>query len=124
VADRLSRDVDKFVLRTSIDSVTYDAAQGQVRVTPNRGRPELYDHVILATQANTAARLLDPVSYPAQQAALRTFAYESSSVVLHTDARLMPPRRSDWSSLNLLVDHSRSMPMATMCVFFSLIFFV
>jgi predicted NAD/FAD-binding protein len=70
--------------------------------------------VILATQANTGAHILDHASFPAQVAALRTFKYESSSVVLHTDPSLMPPRRADWSSLNMLIDHQRSMPMATM----------
>jgi predicted NAD/FAD-binding protein len=124
VADRLSCGVDKFVLRTSIESVAFNPATRKVRVTPRHGQVEDFDHVVMATQANTAAHLLDAQSYPTQLAALRSFAYESSSVVLHTDPRLMPPRRSDWSSLNMLVDHSRTMPMATMFVrTFHIVFF-
>lgn len=71
-----------------------------------------FDHVIVATQANQAAPMLDP-AFRAEREALERFAYEPSAVTVHTDARLAPPDRRHWAPVNLVVSDRHDKPMAT-----------
>ena len=65
VTRRLAGRVDDMRLGTSIRAVTKDAATGKLRVTTADGAADTFDHVIMATQANTgcAAR---PSSRPSR----------------------------------------------------------
>ncbi|MFM2139941.1 MAG: hypothetical protein RLZZ25_206 [Gemmatimonadota bacterium] len=71
-----------------------------------------YDHVVLATQANQAARLLD-AGFAREREALERFGYESSEVVVHTDPRLAPRDRRRWAPVNMVIDPLLDRPMAT-----------
>ncbi len=73
VTRRLAQNVDVTLLGRAIERVSYDASAGKVRVTCADGSSELYDNVILATQANTACKLLDAEHYQPQLKALRKF---------------------------------------------------
>jgi uncharacterized protein len=86
------------------------AADG-VRVRWDGGE-QRFDHVVVATQANQAAPLLDP-AYHAEREALRLFAYEPSEVVVHTDHRLAPRDRRHWAPVNLVLSDAHDKPMAT-----------
>lgn len=67
------------------------------------GATERFDHVVLATQAGASLRLLaDADAHEA--AALAGLPDTPVQVVTHSDARLMPARRRDWSPVNLWVD--------------------
>ncbi|MDH3241568.1 MAG: FAD-dependent oxidoreductase [Alphaproteobacteria bacterium] len=60
-----------------------------------------FDHVVLATHADQALRLLsDPT--PAEARALAAFKYSANQVVLHGDPSLMPKRRSAWAAWNFI----------------------
>lgn len=61
-----------------------------------------FDHVVLATQANTSLHLLKDASED-ERRGLGSFAYENSRVVVHTDASLLPDDRSQWSPLNIVM---------------------
>ena len=76
------------------------------------GSAHRFDHVVVATQANQAAAMLDP-SYRREREALERFAYESSEVAVHTDARLAPPDRRHWAPVNLIQSPEHDKPMAT-----------
>ena len=70
-----------------------------VRVEDAAGRIERYDHVVVATHADEALRLLgDPT--PEERGLLGAFRYSRNLAVLHTDAALMPRRRAAWASWN------------------------
>ncbi len=72
-----------------------------VAVRDTFGRVQSHDHVVLACHADQALALLgDPA--PAETALLGAFGYAKNRAVLHGDARLMPRRRSVWSSWNYL----------------------
>jgi predicted NAD/FAD-binding protein len=75
---------------------------------------EDFDAVVVATQACDALWLLKNPT-PQQKSALAAFQYERSRVVVHTDPKLMPVRRCDWSPLNILVGSKESsqMPMCS-----------
>ena len=70
------------------------------------GREERYDHVVLATHADEALRLLaDPSDE--ERRLLRAFRYTRNRAVLHGDAACMPRRRAVWSSWNYAADRRR-----------------
>lgn len=79
------------------------------------GSSALFDQVVLATQANQARRLLGDATAE-ESALLAGFAYSPVTVVTHTDARLMPARRRDWSPVNLHVDPAFDAPESTIWV--------
>jgi uncharacterized protein len=61
------------------------------------GEWEAFDEVIFATHSDVTLRLLEDAS-PAERAALSAVRYQPNEAVLHSDARLMPKRRSVWAS--------------------------
>ncbi len=61
--------------------------------------PEHYDKVVIATHADEALRLLqDPTED--ERSALGTWSYSSNRTVLHTDARVLGPKRRLWAAWN------------------------
>jgi predicted NAD/FAD-binding protein len=77
------------------------------------GRNEIccFDHVVVATQANTALALLPQLS-TAERKVLSSFAYETVPVFVHRDTKLMPASPRDWSTFNMLVSPDKG---AAMC---------
>jgi uncharacterized protein len=60
---------------------------------------ERFDEVVMAVHSDVALELVADPS-PAETEILRAIPYQQNSAVLHTDARLMPRRRSAWASWN------------------------
>lgn len=94
-------------LLVGIPSPRCDARITNIRVDPNAvqlqhddGSAESFDHVVVATQANQALRMLTAPS-AAELEALAAFLYTPVQVLTHTDVALMPARRRDWSPVNL-----------------------
>jgi predicted NAD/FAD-binding protein len=74
---------------------------GKVVVDDHQGNSEIYDHVVIATHADEAYRLLaDPD--PLERQLLGGWRYTNNRAVLHSDASLMPRRRRVWSSWNFI----------------------
>jgi predicted NAD/FAD-binding protein len=72
-----------------------------VRIEDATGAQQVFDHVVLATHADTALSMLgEPTAR--ERALLGAFRYQQNMAVLHGDARLMPRRRRLWSSWNYL----------------------
>ena len=71
---------------------------------------ERFDHVVVATQANTALKLLEN---PAEEvrAALAAIPYETNRVLVHTDATAsMPSSHVDWSPFNFVLKPGADAP--------------
>ncbi|MEJ8572413.1 NAD(P)/FAD-dependent oxidoreductase [Microbaculum marinum] len=60
-----------------------------------------FDHVIIATHADQALRLLSDAD-DLEQDLLGAFRYQANRAVLHTDRSLMPRRRRLWASWNYM----------------------
>ncbi len=60
---------------------------------------ERFDHLVLATHADTALSLLADPS-PEERTLLGAFTYRTNRAILHSDPRVMPKRRRVWSSWN------------------------
>jgi predicted NAD/FAD-binding protein len=77
-----------------------------VRVTPQRGEPERFDHVVLACHSDQALALLADAT-DREREILAAITYRDNDVVLHTDtAAVMPRRRQAWASWNYRVDEA------------------
>ncbi|TCO60625.1 NAD(P)/FAD-dependent oxidoreductase [Actinocrispum wychmicini] len=98
-------------VRAALDSLR--AANGEVRLGTEvlgvRAEPdavavrtvhsvERFDHVVLATHADEALRLLDRPT--PRQRMLEAIAYHPTRAVLHTDPAVMPANTADWRSWN------------------------
>lgn len=71
------------------------------------GEIEYYDHIVIATHADTALQLLgDPD--PSEESRLSPWKYQDNRVILHTDTHFMPSKKALWASWNFLRMESES----------------
>jgi predicted NAD/FAD-binding protein len=89
---------DRLRLATPVRSIV--RLPGGVDVTPLGGEPERFDHVVLATHADTSLALLGEDATPLERELLGAFPYQPNEAVLHTDRSLLPRRRRAWASWN------------------------
>lgn len=83
-----------------------------VSLTDDNDHTEVYDHVVIATQANQALELLaEPTAE--ERNALARFQYETSRTVVHTDRSLAPANKRDWAPVNFLLSDTHDKPMAS-----------
>jgi predicted NAD/FAD-binding protein len=78
-----------------------------VSVIDNAGTEQVFDHVVVATHADEALRLLEDPD-PRETELLGAWRYTRNRAVLHSDASLMPRRRRVWSSWNFVAPHPLS----------------
>jgi predicted NAD/FAD-binding protein len=103
-----SREYVRRLTATFADRIRLDARIRSIRRSPRgvivnheNGVAERFDHVVIATHADQALRLLgDPG--PEERRLLGAFKYTKNTAVLHSDPALMPRRRRVWSSWNYL----------------------
>jgi predicted NAD/FAD-binding protein len=74
---------------------------GGALVVESETDAERFDHVVLASAAHHASRLVEDASL-AQL--LARFGYCDTEVAIHTDASFMPPNRRDWASLHYVFE--------------------
>ena len=79
------------------------------------GSEAAFDHVVLATQANQARRLLRDASADEAQV-LDAFRYQPVRVLMHRDASFMPTQRRHWSPVNLRLGAAGQAPESTIWV--------
>lgn len=111
VVRRLSERCSRLHIGTGVEAI--QRSQDGVLLRDAHGGEQTFDHLVLATQGNQARQLLGMAATAAEAEALERFRYEESEVVVHTDARLMPSRRRDWSPVNFFRSAQAPRPMAT-----------
>ena len=110
VVDRLAHQVHDIRLGQAITEVYETDAGVAVHTADTR---DTFDHVVMATQANQTAQILSRASDD-ERAALQSFRYEPSRVVVHQDEQLAPPGGAGaWAPVNFLLPDATSTPMAT-----------
>ena len=103
-AERIRLDADVCEVRRMNEGVV---------VTDGKGHSERYDHVVMASHADQALKMLaDPSKR--ERDLLGAFRYSRNLAVLHTDESFMPKRRAVWSSWNYI--GSRDAVSGDVCV--------
>ena len=108
VAERLASRAHKHKTACEVTAIT--PVDNGVVVRDAAGVTQTFDHVVVATQANQALRLIDD---DRTLAILRNFSYDTSRVITHMDPRLAPQSRDTWSPVNFVVSADHNAPMAT-----------
>ncbi len=86
-----------------------------VAVVDAAGHPHPFDHVVIATHADQALRLLQAPD-PIETRLLGSWRYTVNRAVSHRDRRLMPKRRRVWSSWNVVEAPDGGPDRASLCV--------
>lgn len=86
-----------------------------VSVQHEDGRREAFDHLLFATQAPQALRLLADAD-DAERRLLQAFRCTPVEVVTHRDASRLPAPRADWSPVMLRLDAGQDAPESTIWV--------
>jgi predicted NAD/FAD-binding protein len=95
---------------TSITNVTR-LEDGKIQLQDSNGASEVYDHIVLATQANQALKLvghLDP-----HYENLSKIKHTTTSVVIHTDSTVMGPEIDPRYSFHMLADRTQGQAMSS-----------
>jgi predicted NAD/FAD-binding protein len=86
-------------LRLLSEAATVQRSEHGVTLLLKGNQPEFFDKAIIATHADEALKLLaDPSNE--EQDALRSGRYSTNRTVLHTDARVLGPKRRLWAAWN------------------------
>ncbi len=83
-----------------------------VIVTDRQGDQWTFDHIVMATHADTALTLLNAPDKE-EKSVLGAFQYQRNTAVLHSDERMMPINRRAWASWNYLGGHGETGPCVT-----------
>ncbi len=111
VAARLTSGIDDIRLGCHVNSVRQRDDGVDVLFNDSTATAtETFEHFIVATQANQALKVLSSPTRQ-EQTMLECFSYEPVSVIVHTDARLMPVDRRRWATFNMIIGD----PSASMC---------
>jgi predicted NAD/FAD-binding protein len=113
VERRLLRGIARVHCNARISAVQRSA--DAVQLLMDDGSAQAFDHVVLAAQANQSRRLLRDAAADELQV-LDGFRYQPVQVLSHRDPALMPPRRSDWSPVNLRLSPEHDAPESTIWV--------
>ena len=97
---RVAHSLDDVRLGTPVDSLVR-LPDGAV-VRDEAGRDARFDHVVLATHADTSLAILGDDATDRERDVLGSFRYQENVAVLHRDPSYMPVRRRAWSSWNYL----------------------
>jgi predicted NAD/FAD-binding protein len=110
VERRLTLGLDEIRLGADICSIRATDTTAQIETAA--GETFAFEHVIVATQANSAIGLL-PATAEREIAALSRFRYQDVAVSLHRDTRLMPARNKDRAAFNFLTSATNDAAMCT-----------
>ncbi len=86
-------------VRTGVAITAIRRQADSVLITEKDGRQSRFDHVIIATHADEALRLLEDPSSE-EQRLLSPWRYTLNQTVLHQDPSAMPQNRKAWASWN------------------------
>ncbi len=98
VANRLTVGIDDIRCNTPV--VAAETLENGVQIKTAE-HVATFDHLIVATQSNGAMSILPRLSNQEREM-LTCFTYENINVVVHSDGSLMPIKRKDWATFNMI----------------------
>ncbi|WP_428773439.1 NAD(P)/FAD-dependent oxidoreductase [Vibrio sp.] len=97
---------DRILLRSPVTRVTRTANGVSLLVN---GEQHQFDQVIFACHSDQALAMLADAS-PLETETLSAMAYQANDVILHTDTRLLPKRKSAWAAWNYWIQANQTQP--------------
>jgi predicted NAD/FAD-binding protein len=92
-------------LNVSTEVAVIERHENGYRVLDKNGNAEVFDHIVLATNAQQAASILCRIeAAEAIRRHLKQIIYFETTIAVHGDTRLMPPARNQWSTVNMRHD--------------------
>jgi len=105
----LSDSLTRTRIRRGAGARCVSAVEGGYAVTDDSSSSAVFDQVVLATNANQAAALIDSMPDRAEVVRLLNgITYFQTTIAIHGDTRLMPPKRRHWSVVNIRHDDQYS----------------
>lgn len=92
-----------------------DNRQPQTQIVLDNGQVFTFDQVVIATQPQHAAEMIEP-SHPEIAQALASIPFEQSEMVVHRDQSIYPLHWQTLSPVYYSVDAKAQRPMATVCL--------
>ena len=89
------------VIHTNSTVLAIEGIDNKVRIAIRDRPSEIYDQIVVATHADTAATL-DRGLADQTYKVLESFTYTNNKVYLHTDTRYMPSQENTWASWNVI----------------------
>lgn len=99
----------KINLSTDIIDIQYDSNKNTFTIVEENGLASEYDHLIIATNAMQACKLLKNVPETLDiRTILGKIEYFKTTIAIHGDSRFMPQDHHDWAVVNVRYDGSLS----------------
>ncbi|KKZ67986.1 hypothetical protein EMCG_06327 [[Emmonsia] crescens] len=112
---------DRVHLNTTINSIINTDRPGWLAVHGEEGRIEYFNHVIIATSAREALRLMSADAIDEEVQALSGFQTARTVAILHSDTTLMPKRKRVWATFNHITKSPLNSPdTSQFCTSFSM----
>ena len=89
------------VIHTNSTVLAIEGINNKVRIAVRDRPSEMYDQIVVATHADTAATLVKGLA-DEKYKVLESFTYTNNNVYLHTDTRYMPSQKNTWASWNVI----------------------
>lgn len=86
---------------TKVTQVSPQTDTHQINVTTESGETLEFDQVVLACHADESYQMIAE-KYQSDYSLLQAFKYQKNTAFLHSDAHLMPCRKSTWAAWNYL----------------------
>jgi len=117
VKDIVSRLTQGYDVKTGVAtrSIVQDTDSNTLCVTLENGEQSHFDQVVVATQPQHAATMLEQ-SAPDVSTALKAIPYERSEMVVHRDQTIYPHSWQKLSPVYYSIDPKAERPMATVCL--------
>lgn len=110
VITKISQKFANIYTSTPVKAVEKDETkEGKVKVIDHKGIVRVYDHVVVATQANHALKMISKPEGLVE--CLKKFSYEKGTVYVHTDHSLQPKEKSGWGNVSYLYDKALQYPV-------------
>lgn len=90
-------------IQTGIADLKINRLSHSVNLQWGNNNSAEFDHVIMATNPIIAKNLIQDLN--AEEAnALSAFRYQKNNIIVHSDSRFLPKKKSDWSYFNVAYD--------------------
>lgn len=102
--------VDRIRLREPVTAVR--RGETRVEVDTLRQTGQCFDHVLFGCHSDQALAILGDDASEDERSVLGAIPYQPNEAVLHTDASVLPTRRSCWAAWNYRIPEADGLPVA------------